>query len=61
MHLYDTSLYFQTLAVMGVVFLVAGLANTWSLVYFREESYSGGQDQINEEMWVSINHQPSSL
>lgn len=43
-------LYFQTLAVMGVVFLLAGLANTWTILRFRGDDYSGGQDEVNEQM-----------
>lgn len=38
---------------MGVVFLCAGLANTASIVYFRSDSYSGGQDKLNEQMRVA--------
>ena len=43
-------LYFQTLAVMGVVFLLAGLANMSTILRFRSNEYSGGQDLVNEEM-----------
>ena len=35
---------------MGVVFLLAGLANTWTILHFRGDEYSGGQDLVNEDM-----------
>lgn len=39
---------------MGFVFLLAGLANTWSILYFRSDDYSGGQEQVNEQMYVVL-------
>lgn len=38
------------MVVMGTVFLLAGLLNTWTIYYFRSDEYSGGQDEIDEKM-----------
>ncbi|CAN0385464.1 unnamed protein product [Pylaiella littoralis] len=43
-------LYFQTIVVFGVVFLLAGLANLNSISYFRSSEYSNGQGLVNEEV-----------
>lgn len=43
-------MYFQTLTVMGIVFFLAGVANTASMVYYRSDDYSGGQLEVNEQI-----------
>lgn len=43
-------LYFQTIVVWGVVFLLAGLANLDTIKYFRGGGYSNGQGLVDEEV-----------
>lgn len=43
-------LYFQTIVVFGVVFLLAGLANLNTITFFRSDEYSNGQGLVNEEV-----------
>lgn len=43
-------LYFQTIVVWGVVFLLAGLANLDAIKYFRDGDYSNGQGLVDEEV-----------
>ncbi|CAM9544582.1 unnamed protein product [Ectocarpus sp. 12 AP-2014] len=43
-------LYFQTIVVWGVVFLLAGLANLDTIKYFRDGGYSNGQGLVDEEV-----------
>lgn len=44
------SLYFQTIVVFGVVFLLAGLANLNTIDNFRGADYSNGQGLVDEEV-----------
>lgn len=44
------SLYFQTIVVFGVVFLLAGLANLNTISNFRDIDYSNGQGLVDEEV-----------
>lgn len=44
------SLYFQTIVVWGVVFLLAGLANLNTIYNFRDNDYSNGQGSLEEEV-----------
>ncbi|CAN0116278.1 unnamed protein product [Scytosiphon promiscuus] len=43
-------LYFQTIVVWGVVFLLAGLANLNTINNFRDGDYSNGQGLVDEEV-----------